>query len=200
MQDQVWLYAAAPVVAAFGVLLYWYLGPKAYGADDDWWETLRKTVLPQLNRFARRNGFGYAAYELSEEEVIGTYAGSPEEFETVLEDLGAERAGLLSAYKWSPDGRPEQGSWVFRHSWLSPWQVHVHTFALERPDGEVWATVTAHDEKNAKNPFTAVPHYLGVGYTELGEAGLTVQNLIKKGFDFAHTVAEHARSMRGHNG
>lgn len=157
---------AAPLVALAGLLLYLHLGPKQYGPRADWWETLRRTVLPQLNRLAQRNGWGYAAYTLSPEEYIGTSERPPEMFEQFLSDHGFKRMPL-AAYKYEPEemgGKGEVGSWAYRGSMLATRQDHLILF--EAPSGGT--DVYGHSEYNAYNPLTAAQHYLGVNYVPLG--------------------------------
>lgn len=159
---------AAPLVAGAGLSAYLYLGKRHYGADADYWEVIRRSLLPQLNRFARREGLGYAAYKLTEEEFIGTYPQTPEEFEERLEELGFERQ-LLSAFKYAPDGREEVGSWAWRPSQLSRYQLHVIPFEREPERGsEPTTDAAAHFEYNARNPATALLHYIGAVYVKLG--------------------------------
>lgn len=49
-------------------------------------DTLRRTLLPLLDRVARRrlDGGHYAAYELGEREIVGVIDAPPEEVEQLL--------------------------------------------------------------------------------------------------------------------
>lgn len=160
---------AAPVVALAGLSAYLYLGRQHYGADADYWEVIRRSLLPQLNRLARRNGWGYAAYRLTEAEFIGTFDMPPEEFEERLEELGFERMPL-AAFKYAPDGREEVGSWAWRPSMLSRFQIHIIPFeSRETLDGVPRTDAAGHLEYNAYNPLTAFGHYTGLMYIKLGD-------------------------------
>lgn len=150
---------AAPIIAIVaGYALYFKLGRSNLGADDDWWEGIRRGVLPQLNRFARRRGFGYAAYHLSPAEYAGRLELPAERVERLLEDTGFERMPL-AAFKYAPDDRPEVGSWAFREEGplIAGRQDHVMLFEAEGA-----TDLFAHNEFNAFNPFTATLHYLGI--------------------------------------
>jgi hypothetical protein len=165
---------AAPLVALAGILLYLRLGRRRYGADADFWEVIRRTLLPQLNRLARRNGWGYAAYELSEAEFVGNVPASPEVFEKSIEGHGLLRMPL-AAFKYAPDGRPEVGSWAWRSSLLARLQLHIIIFEAEDGTTDVYG----HIEFNAYNPATALLHYTGAKYIPLGETGRSVNYILR---------------------
>jgi len=138
------------------------LGPAA-----DWWETLRRWLLPLLDRIARERlpGDHYASYELASREIVGVIDAPPERVEQLLWEAGARRMPL-AALKRLPDGRVEIGSWAFRESPLARRQVHVMLFAT----AEGRTLVAAHEEASALNPWTAWDHYRGVGLSaEKGE-------------------------------
>jgi len=159
----------APIVASLVSLVALLLFVRALqgsrtrrllGPTADWWETLRRGLLPLLDRVGRHRlpGDHYASYELPEREIVGVIDASPEEVETMLWDAGAKRMPL-AALKELPDGRVEVGSWAFRDSPLARRQVHVMLFATS--DGRT--LVAAHEEASALNPWTAWDHYRGVG-------------------------------------
>lgn len=179
--------AAAVVVAIAGAYLMVRLGPKYYGPDADFWELVRRAILPQLNRLARRNGWGYAAYRLTDAEYLGDVGETPDEFEHRLASLGARRMPL-AAFKYAPDGRPEAGSWAYRDWLFATRQVHVITF--ERDDGGT--DVFAHDEYNAYNPLVALLHYEGVGYIALGDV-VDLADVLANGLGWVREQAEGRR-------
>jgi len=157
---------AAPLVATVALLgMLWVVRQprtrRLVGPAADWWETLRRTLLPLLDRLARRrlDGGHYAAYELGADEIVGLIDAPPEQVERVLWDAGFERMPL-AALKHLHDGRTEVGSWAWRDSLLAREQVHVMLFRSVR-DGET--LVAAHREPNALNPWTALDHYRGRG-------------------------------------
>lgn len=150
------LRVAAPAVAlAFTAVFYGRLQRKDRGPAADYWEGLRRVLLPPLNRLLRDRELGYAAYVLQWEEYVGTLAKDPEAVEQLLWENGFVR-NPLAAYKTLPDGTGEVGSWVYRESLLSRTQVHVVLFATENG-----TAVFAHKEPSAVNPLTAFRHYLG---------------------------------------
>lgn len=170
---------AAALVAAGGAYLFLRLGKEHYGPDADYWELVRRALLPQLNRLARRNGWGYAAYQLSHDEYLGEVEESPEEFEERLYDMGAYRMPL-AAYKYAPGPERigEVGSWAWRPHLFSRRQVHIILF----PGEDGGTLVFGHEEANAYNPLTAAQHYLGVGYQPLGF--LELSDVLVEGFDW----------------
>ncbi|UIO98906.1 hypothetical protein Hbl1158_10205 [Halobaculum sp. CBA1158] len=133
-----------------------WLGPAA-----DWWETLRRAVLPLLDRVARRRlpGDHFAAYHLPEREIVGVIDAPPDRVEAMLFEAGFRRMPL-AALKTLPDGRVEVGSWAWRDSPLAELQDHAILFAAAGGDQTL---VAAHQEANALNPWTAWDHYRGVG-------------------------------------
>jgi len=156
------------------VLLYGVLGRRTLGADDDWWNALRRTLLPWLDEQADSSGL-YAAYELDPREFVGTVDLSVDEVEEELEALGFDR-NPLAALKYAPDGRPERSSWALRDlpayfddlpplaqaavAALQEDQLHVMLF--ERPDGRT--DVAVHHEASSINPEQASEHYRGGEY------------------------------------
>jgi len=151
---------AAPVVAAFGlILLYGVLQPTHRGPTATFWNRGRAAVLPGLDRLATRLGAGYAAYELQPREYAGRIDVPVEDVDRLLAAHGFERMPL-SAWKTLPDGRSEAGSWARRDGLLADRQLHVMLFRTE--DGAT--DIYAHDEFNAFHPRYASEHYHGVDY------------------------------------
>lgn len=165
---------AAVVAGAAAVVLYGALGRRALGADDDFWNALRRTVLPWLDEQVDGSG-QYASYELDGREFVGTVDLSVDEVNAELEALGADR-NPLSAYKYAPDGRGEAASWAFRDlpeyfdelprelqvALAAMQQDQLHVILFERPDGRT--DIAVHHEASAINPEQASEHYRGDGY------------------------------------
>jgi len=165
---------AAAVAGGAAVVLYGVLGRRWLGADDTFWNALRRTLLPWLD--TQLDGSDqYASYELDPAEFVGTVDLSLAEVNDRLDELGADR-NPISAFKYAPDGRPEAASWAFRDlpggfdelppaarvavAMLQEEQLHVILF--ERPDGRV--DIAVHDEASAINPTTGSEHYRGNEY------------------------------------
>lgn len=172
---------AAPVVAAvfLGITYYQAQGGRR-GPETEFWEFVRGTAIPTLDRVGRALDVGYAAYTVGYQEYAGTLEMPPERAESFLHDHGFRR-NPLSAYKTLPNGREEQGSWVWRESLVTTKQLHVMTF--ERRNGET--DCFAHWEYSAINPLTALKHYRGVDYSpkkgeRLLEQKLPAGSLVKE--------------------
>lgn len=164
----------AAVAGGAAVLLYGVLGRRWLGADDTFWNALRRTLLPWLDT-QLDGSVQYASYELDSAEFVGTVDLSLAEVNRKLDDLGADRMPI-AAFKYAPGGRPEAASWAFRDlpdafdslppaaqvavAMLQKEQLHVILF--ERPDGR--ADIAVHHEANAINPETASEHYRGDEY------------------------------------
>lgn len=172
---------AAPVVAAVFLLITVYQAKRGRrGPEAEFWEFVRGAVIPTLDKVGRALDIGYAAYTVGYREYAGTLDVSPEAAEEFLYEHGFRR-NPLSAYKTLPDGRKEQGSWVWREHLLAKKQLHVMTF--ERRNGET--DCYAHWEYSAINPLTALKHYRGVDYSpkkgeRLLEEKLPAGSLVKK--------------------
>ncbi len=151
---------AAPAVAAVGcIALYGILNASHRGPTATYWNTGRKRLLPRLDRFARRFGLGYAAYELHPRELAGTVHQPVETVDKLLAGLGFERMPL-SAWKTLADGRSEAGSWALRTHPLAERQLHVMVFSTLEGTTELYV----HEEYNALNPRYAAKHYHGIEY------------------------------------
>lgn len=152
---------AAPVVAGVFLLITFYNARKGRrGPEAEFWEFVRGTAIPLLDKVGRALDIGYAAYTVGFHEYAGTLDMRPEEAESFLYEHGFRR-NPLAAYKTLPDGRKEQGSWVWRENLLADHQLHVMTF--DRPDGGT--DLFAHWELSAINPTTALGHYRGKSYS-----------------------------------
>lgn len=157
----------APVVAGvFLLFTYHRARESSRGPAADFWERVRGTVIPVLDRLGKRCSIGYAAYTLGKAEYVGTVDIASEAVEGLLFENGFHR-NPLAAYKSLPDGREETGSWAYRESLLARRQTHVMLF----PGDDGTTDLYAHAELSAINPLTALDHYRGEGYSpEKGEA------------------------------
>lgn len=86
---------------------------------------LRRRVLPLLDDLFNRLFDGYAEITETETEYAGTISLPLDVVETVLtDDLGFER-NANAALEVRIDGDVSDGSWVWRESPLSDWQLHA---------------------------------------------------------------------------
>ena len=172
---------AAPVVAGTFLLITLYQAKKGRrGPETEFWELVRGTAIPLLDKAGRALDIGYAAYTVGYYEYAGSLEESPEAAESLLYEHGFRR-NPLSAYKTLSDGRKEQGSWVWRESLLATKQLHVMTF--QRTNGGT--DCYAHWEYSAINPTTALKHYRGKDYSpkkgeRMLEEKLPEGSLVKK--------------------
>lgn len=152
---------AAPVVAGVFLVVTYYQARKGQrGPEAEFWEFVRGTVIPLLDTVGRALDIGYAAYTVGFHEYAGTLRMSVEQAEKLLYRNGFRR-NPLAAYKTLPDGREEQGSWVWRKNLFAKHQLHVMLF--DRKNGGT--DVFAHWELSAINPLTALGHYRGRNYS-----------------------------------
>lgn len=165
---------AAVVAGASALLLYGVIGRRWLGADDTWWNALRRTLLPWLDERLENTDI-YASYELRPREFVGTVDLSVAEVNEELERMGFDR-NPIAAMKYAPDGRPERASWALRDlpeyfddlpplaqsavAALQEDQLHVMLFT--RPDGRT--DIAVHHEVSSINPRKAADHYEGDGY------------------------------------
>lgn len=163
--------AAAVVALLSAGVLYGYLGTEYLGADDDWWEPLRQTILPWVDSHAQEAGL-YTQATLPEFHMAATIPRSPETVEESLEEMGAHR-NPVSSFKYSHDERAEESSWVFRdlpenfekYPPLTKMLIaanakgQLHVILFERPGG--YTDVGVHHEDSSINPGEASDHYRG---------------------------------------
>jgi hypothetical protein len=108
--------AAAAVAAFIGSwFLYGVLGKRALGADDDFWEQIRGTVLPMLDRLAATFPGFYAEGRSTQNELVGIVQQGEEEFERTLMALNYTRNPMASV-KTNRQGWTENGSWAKRYA------------------------------------------------------------------------------------
>lgn len=153
-------YAAPVVAAAFLCLTYYQSRKGRRGPEAEFWEFARGTAIPLLDKVGRSLDIGYAAYTVGYHEYAGTLEMSPEAAESLLYEHGFRR-NPLAAFKSLPDGREEQGSWVYREGLLAERQLHVMIFEREAGGTDCFA----HWELSAINPTTALGHYRGKSYS-----------------------------------
>lgn len=165
---------AASVAAGIGaIVLYGVLGRRFLGADDDFWEPLRRLALTRGDEAAEGTGL-YASSTLPREDMVGTIPMNVEEVEEELEALGFDR-NPMSSWKRSHDGRPEAGSWGLRGlpeeiDALPPAaravvaasaEDQLHVILFER--GPEATDAGAHHEASSINPEEGPDHYRGRG-------------------------------------
>lgn len=176
---------ATAMVAFFASwVLYGVLGKRFLGADDDYWETIRATVIPLMEGVAERYGL-YVHTTTGLDEYAGYTTLNVETVEVKLKEAGYLRQPLASLHE-NPSGKLESGSWSRPYGPLYPIsrllkrlpvlgtvparflrsvdtvlalkQTHVMLYE-ERLDGQGIVEVYAHSEWNPLNPVTAYWHY-----------------------------------------
>ena len=150
----------AAVVAAVGLIAYYYAPSWLFGPEARFWNPIRRVLVPIIDRWLADTAgdLDYAAYELDQSEHAGRVEADVVAVGDALADAGYKRMPL-AALKTLPDGRVEAASWARRSSLLARRQTHVILFEA---DGAT--DIYAHEEPNATNPLTAWKHYRGVGY------------------------------------
>ncbi len=94
------------------------------GSSQDLSNRIRRYVKPPIHRLLNWSFGGYAMSSNTEEEYVGTVAMTEDEFEELLAAAGFRR-NLVSSLKVRVDGNVSDGSWAWRASPLSDWQLHV---------------------------------------------------------------------------
>lgn len=123
---------AAPVVALVAsYLLYGVLGRRYLGADDDYWEQIRRRVLPVLDAIGSAGGL-YAEDRSHQRELAAIFPADSEKVEPQLERMGFHR-NPLAAYKQAPGGQQSVGSWARRNG--APWVRGLGEVAERRLNG-----------------------------------------------------------------
>jgi hypothetical protein len=136
------------------------LGPQA-----DWVEVARAVCLPILDQVLDPllGGVG-AAYEIGERERVGILDATPEEAGRLLWQAGCRR-NVLSASKTLPDGRRQQGAWVYRREADVGAQMQVDIMLFEARGGT--AVYAHHEYSSSLRPFrpsVLFKHYRGAIY------------------------------------
>ena len=135
------------------------------GYREDAINAVRRSLIPQLHYLLHGTFGGYAVSHTTADEYALTAHCSEAEIEAVLEELGFSRNPIASV-KVRLDGNTSEGSWVWRPSPLSSWQLHVVLHALEGTEADA-VDVYAHWECSwIRHPYN---HYVARGYdAELG--------------------------------
>lgn len=128
------------------------------GYRKDAINAVRRSLVPQLHYLVNGTFGGYAVSHTTADEYALTAHCSEAEIEAILEELGFSRNPIASV-KVRLDGNTSEGSWVWRPSPLSSWQLHVVLHDLE---GEDAVDVYAHWECSwIRHPYR---HYVARGY------------------------------------
>ena len=135
------------------------------GYREDAINAVRRSLIPQLHYLVNGTFGGYAVSHTTADEYALTAHCSEADIEAVLEELGFSRNPIASV-KVRLDGNTSEGSWVWRPSPLSSWQLHVVLHALEGTETDA-VDVYAHWECSwIRHPYN---HYVARGYdAELG--------------------------------
>jgi len=156
------------ILAALAMALVVYVGTaRRLGPQHDWVEVVRSVALPLLDPVIERLAGGVgAAYEIGDRERVGVLDATPEAVERLLWQAGCRR-NVLSATKTLPDGRRQQGAWVYRRDADVGARMQVDIMLFEARGG---TAVYAHHEPSSslrwlrRDPSVLVDHYRGRGY------------------------------------
>ncbi|OIB55892.1 hypothetical protein [Natrialba sp. SSL1] len=136
------------------------------GYTEDFVNAVRRSFVPQIHYLLQGSFDGYAVSHTSADEYALTAHCSEETIEEILSSLGFSR-NPIAALKVRADGNTSEGSWVWRPSPLSSYQVHVVLHELENEAG---VDVYAHWECSwIRHPYK---HYVTRGYN--AEKGVTL--------------------------
>lgn len=102
------------------------------GHKHDWWEPIRRNLIPVLHAFLAPFGL-YASLSTHEHEYVATVMSDEERFEECLHEAGFIRNPLAALKQLA--SRPtsvEEGSWVWRpDGFYSDYQLHVILFDVD---------------------------------------------------------------------
>lgn len=127
-------------------------------SDDDWQESLRRNLYPELHNVLIPIG-GYGIAGVNDDEYVGKTTIDEETLEEELVDLGLIR-NPIAAYKTHTDGRQSEGSWVLiaendTFDLVEP-GMQLHLTLLPRRDGKAGREIFAHYEDDWRD--SAVAH------------------------------------------
>lgn len=135
----------------------------------DYWEPIRKHLIPRIDRFLRFIGLPGATARVTQTEYVGRVNLDEETLEEQLTALGYER-NPLAAWKTTPEGVQEAGSWAkygpTPHI-TDGRQIHIMLFNTNHP-GQT--DVYAHEEPH--HIEAPIKHYFG--HTQNPEKGVAV--------------------------
>lgn len=147
------------------------------GYREDVVNAVRRSTIPQLHYLLTGSFGGYAVSHTTAEEYVMTAHCSEESIEAVLDDIGFSRNPIASL-KVRTDGNTSEGSWVWRPSPLSSWQLHVVLHTLEEADDDR-VDIYAHWECSwIRHPYK---HYVARGYD--AEKGVELAKRWLEGYD-----------------
>ena len=183
---------SAAAVALITLGIYYRAPAWLFGPEARFWNPIRRTVVPLLDRLAKTRGdelglpddLNYASYELANTEFAARVDAGVEEVGDALAADGYRRMPL-AALKSLPDGRIERASWAWRDGLLARQQTHVMIF--EAPPGASGVDIYPHVEPNAINPLRAWAHYRGKGY-DPAAGGDAVREWLEKETEFDYTT------------
>ncbi|WP_247728617.1 hypothetical protein [Halovivax limisalsi] len=134
----------------------------------DAYNAFRRRVLPGIHNVLDVLIGGYALSDTPPEEYVATLRSSEPEIEELLDSLGFTR-NLVASLKVRVDGNVSDGSWVYRKSLLTDYQLHV--ILHETEDG---VETYAHWEYSSiRHPYR---HYLAREYD--AEKGVRIMRSI----------------------
>ncbi|MCU4740015.1 hypothetical protein OB955_23250 [Halobacteria archaeon AArc-m2/3/4] len=147
------------------------------GYREDIVNAVRRSAIPQLHYLLDGTFGAYAVSHTTADEYVMTAHCDEDTIEAVLADIGFSRNPIASL-KVRMDGNTSEGSWVWRPSPLSSWQLHIVLHQLEETD-EDCVDVYAHWECSwIRHPYN---HYTARGYD--AEKGVELAKRWLEGYD-----------------
>ncbi len=156
------------------------------GADDDYWESFRRTVYPRIHPILQMLPFpAYSKGPVHENQYVCTAEVNQNNLEAELREAGFFR-NPIAAYKNHPDGRKSVGSWRLLPACdktgmvEDDMQLHVTLFESEYEDH---VDIYAHYEKNWEKDATG--HLKESGFS--AAEGVRIASAVIESYTFFRT-------------
>lgn len=154
---------------------------------------LRRILLPPIDTVKQWIFGGFAVSHSTEDEYAATLYCDAAEMEQCLDTLGFSPS-LFSALKIRVDGNVEDGSWVWRKSYLADGQLHLIAHLREQSRIDLYA----HWERSKiTHP---VQHYRKIGYDAETGVSLFREMLKTHASQADDSIEYHIQSPRHRSG
>lgn len=180
-------YMAALIVAGTVYLLYYATGGRYLNPEDDWWNDLRRSLVPRLDNILRDIDEDLCAVNKAyQTEYVATVKADYMDMSMWFDDMGYNRSPLAGLKYFLDDDAVEEYGYGderltkqidrFGEYELSSWakreaqhphipdplaKMQVHLFVFDNPDGTF--DLYAHYEHSSMCPlpWVAIGHYRG---------------------------------------